>query len=402
MTNHLEPASALTIGMLSTYPPTKCGLATFSSALERALITLGHRVRIVHVEDSPSSPPVGRPVAGVLTNGSPASARRSAAVLSKCDVAIIQHEYGIFGGPDGEDVIDVITDIDAPTIAVLHTVPQSASVHQAELLVELCAKVDRVVVMSESARERLVATYFPIDDAKVVTIPHGATLARHVLDGSRPNANPRAQLLTWGLIGPGKGIEHVIDALGLLHGLGQSVTYTIAGATHPKVLAREGNHYRNGLRSRAKALGVDHLVTFDDAYRGVRELTEFIASAGTVVLPYDTVEQATSGVLVDSIAGGRAVIATRFPHAEEMLSAGAGLLVPHRDPKSLAVAIRTVTTEPALLEGMRAEARAMAPLLSWDSVASEYTVQAEALLRAGDRFPKRRHATEHQVGARPE
>ncbi len=380
MSTDLTPTSPLTIGMLSTYPPTQCGLATFSSALERALLELGHDVRMVRVDDSPPAPPTGRPVAGVLVSDSPASARRSAAILSKCDVAVIQHEYGIYGGRDGEDVMDVIRDIATPTIAVLHTVPQSASVHQAELLVDLCAAADRVIVMSESARDRLVATYFPIDETKVVTIQHGAALAAHVLGGTRPAPNPRAQLLTWGLIGPGKGIEHVIDALGLLHGLGQSVTFTIAGATHPKVLAREGNHYRNDLRARAEKLGVGHLVTFDDAYRDVQELTEFIAAAGTIVLPYDTVEQVTSGVLVDSIAAGQAVIATRFPHAEEVLSAGAGILVPHRDPKSLAVAIRTVTTEPALLDGMRAEARALAPTLSWDAVASEYVTEAEGLL----------------------
>lgn len=389
MTNDIAMTPSLTIGMLSTYPPTQCGLATFSAALERALVRQGHRVEIVRVDDGSEHSPTPRPVAGVLLGGSPASARRSAAILSRCDVAIIQHEYGIFGGRDGEEVMSVLLDIDVPVLAVLHTVPQRASVHQAELLVDLCAAADVVIVMSESARERLVETYFPIDEDKVVTIPHGAALAGHVLDGTSQRPNPRADLLTWGLIGPGKGIEHVIDALGLLFALGQSVTYTIAGATHPKVLAREGNRYLDMLAARAHDLGVDHLVTFDSAYRDVEELTEFIASAGTVVLPYDTVEQVTSGVLVDSIAAGRAVIATEFPHAVEVLSSGAGLLVPHRDPKSLAVAIRTVTTEPQLLARMESEARALAPMLSWDSVASEYLAQSQALLDSRARTSSR-------------
>lgn len=389
MSTDLATTSPLAIGMLSTYPPTQCGLATFSAALEGALLSQGHRVEMVRVDDGPGSPTTGRPVAGVLVNGSVASSRRAASILSTCDVVVVQHEYGIYGGRDGEDVLGVIRDIDVPVIAVLHTVPQSASVHQAELLVDLCAAVDRVVVMSESARERLVSTYFPIDETKVATIPHGATLAANVLDGSRPRRNARADLLTWGLIGPGKGIEHAIDALGLLFGLGQSVTYTIAGATHPKVLAREGDHYRDGLASRAQELGVAHLVTFDDAYRNVHDLTEFIASSGTVVLPYDNVEQVTSGVLVDSIAAGRPVIATQFPHAVEMLSSGAGILVPHRDPKSLAVAIRAATTEPELLDRMRAEARALAPMLSWDSVASEYVALAEGLVPSGARLQPR-------------
>lgn len=382
MSSDLAPGSPLTIGMLSTYPPTQCGLATFSAALERGLLAQGHRVEMVRVDDdSPSNE--DRPESGVLVNGSPASARRAAATLSACDVAVIQHEYGIYGGRDGADVLSVIRDIESPTVAVLHTVAKDPSVHQAELLVDLCDAVDRVVVMSESARERLVASYFPIDESKVVTIPHGAMLAAHVLDGSRPVLNPRAELLTWGLLGPGKGIEHVIDAVGLLYALGQSVTYTVAGATHPKVRAREGERYRDELVARARDLGIAHLVTFDSAYRGVRELTEFVASAGTVVLPYDNVEQVTSGVLADSIAAGRPVIATRFPHAVEVLSCGAGILVPHRDPNSLAVAIRTATTEPGLANAMRAEARAMAPMLSWDAVAAEYVALAQELVPPG-------------------
>ncbi|MDP1878698.1 MAG: glycosyltransferase [Actinomycetota bacterium] len=377
---------ALSIGILSTYPPMVCGLATFSAALERALLALGHHLQIVRVEDGTTKAPVHDSAAGVLVNGSASSVRRTAAVLSSCDVAIVQHEYGIFGGPDGDEVLEVIRGIDAPVIVVLHTVPQHASIHQAEILVDLCRLANRVVVMSSSARQRLLETYAPIDGSMVVTIPHGAALAAHVRTGAWHRANPQAELLTWGLLGPGKGIEHVIQAVGLLAGLGHPVRYTIAGATHPKVAAREGHHYRDLLAARADALGVSNLVTFDDSYRDVEDLTEFIAAATIVVLPYDSVEQVTSGVLVDSIAAGRPVIATRFPHAIEMLSHGAGLLVPQQDPTSLAVAIQTATSDPALLGTMEVKARELAPMLSWSAVAAQYAAECQLLVGSRQRM----------------
>lgn len=380
MSVHFPSSRCLTIGILSTYPPTVCGLATFSAALERALLALGHRVLIVRVDDGTGRRPEHDSVAGVLVNGSTASPRRAAAVLSTCDVAIVQHEYGIFGGPDGDEILDVLRHVDVPVIVALHTVQQHASSHQAELLVDLCDMADRVVVMSMSARERLVQTYYPIDPVKVLTIPHGAALASHVTTGATPMANPKAQLLTWGLLGPGKGIEHVIEAIGLLASLGHPVRYTIAGTTHPKVLAREGHAYRDALAVRAAALGIGHLVTFDETYREVGDLTEFIASAGVVILPYDTVEQVTSGVLVDSIAAGRSIIATSFPHAVELLADGAGLLVPQGDPTSMAMAIRTATAQPALIEAMERKARALAPMLSWSAVAAQYAAACTGLV----------------------
>jgi polysaccharide biosynthesis protein PslF len=380
---HVTP---LKIGMLSTYPPTICGLATFSAALSGALRTLGHRVDVVRVDDGTADAQPGGQVSAVLRSGSASSVRRTAQVLSDCDVAIVQHEFGIFGGRDGEEVLDVMRAVDAPLIVVLHTVQQQGSAHQADLMVEICDIADRVVVMSASARERLVATYFPIDDRKVVTIPHGATLATQVQSGAWREPNPKAQILTWGLLGPGKGIENVIDAVGLLFGLGHPVRYTVAGTTHPKVLAREGHRYLDQLNARVDALGIRHLVTFDDEYRGVRELTEFVASAGVVVLPYDTVEQVTSGVLVDSIAAGRPVVSTRFPHAVELLSDGAGLLVPQHDPTSMALAVRRATGNPELIASMEDRARALAPTLSWASVARSYASECRDMTGARQRL----------------
>ena len=375
--------TARRIGLLSTYPPKLCGLATFAAALERELERAGNRVDVVRIDDGHDVPGIPRPVAGELVNGVPASVRDAAGVLSRCDVAIIQHEYGIYGGVDGDEVIDLLTLLEVPTIVILHTVLLEPSPHQRAVLEEIGELADRVVVMTEAARDRLIALY-AIDDSKVVTIPHGASLpALERWKEVDERAGDRPQLLTWGLLGPGKGIEHTIDALALLGNVGRRPRYTVAGVTHPKVFARDGDQYRNSLIQRSWAIGVAGSVTFDDTYRDVAQLTRFIASATVVVLPYDSRDQVTSGVLVDAIAAGRPVIATAFPHAVELLSSGAGIVVPHADPVAMADAIRSiVSSDGEMLASMSAEARRLAPSLSWSVVAEQYARLSAEIVRA--------------------
>src|SRR5690606_34804086 len=105
----------------------------------------------------------------------------------------------------------------------------------------------------------------------------------------------------------------------------------------------------------------------------------FVSSASLVVLPYDSRDQVTSGVLVDAIAAGRPVIATAFPHAVELLSDGAGIVVPHRDPVALAGAIRDAVSDPAHLAAMAARAREIAPSLTWSAVGAQYQGLCDAL-----------------------
>ena len=187
-------------------------------------------------------------------------------------------------------------------------------------------------------------------------------------------------MLTWGLLGPGKGIEWAIDAMGLLGDLSPAPRYLIAGATHPKVVARSGERYRTMLQERAAWSSAAGNVSFDAAYRDLAALNTLIRSADVVVLPYDSRDQVTSGVLVDAVAAGRPVVSTAFPHAVELLASGAGLVVPQRDPRALAGAIRAVLTEPGLADAMAAEARRLAPGLSWTAVASRYALLAQGLL----------------------
>lgn len=355
-------------GMLSTHPPTRCGLATFNSALAAELIAgegAGGVVRVTGQGDDE------RPEPGVVrtwSGGDPNGWQGGADALNAFDVAVIQHEYGIYPGNDGADVLHLLNRLTVPAIVVLHTVLAHPSVGQKAVLEEVVAAADAVVTMTASGRDRLLVGY-EVDAAKVSVIPHGV----HAVADPSPVRAPRAQLLTWGLLGPGKGIEWALRALARLRDLNPAPHYTIAGQTHPKVVAREGEAYRERLRRLGALLGVAHAVTYRADYLDPTALSRLIASADVVLLPYDSREQITSGVLIEAVAAGVPVIATAFPHAVELLSDDVGLIVPHQDPAALAQAIRLVLKRPPAVP-------AALPALRWPAIAERYVQLAHRLI----------------------
>jgi glycosyltransferase involved in cell wall biosynthesis len=366
-------SGSTSVGVLSTYPPTPCGLATFSAALSGALCASGADVSVVRVADG--SPSLSNRVVGELVNGSTGSVAACADLLNESDVAVIQHEYGIYGGVDGDEVVEIIGGLRIPSIVVAHTILKDPTPHQRSVFETITAMADQVVVMSDGARQRLCQVY-NFDRRKVTTIPHGAT----VPTAARPKRPGRPTLLTWGLMGPGKGVERVIEAMGSLRDLPGRPRYMVAGRTHPKVLAAEGEAYRDARIEQARHSGVADSVCFDPGYRDVTMLTELIQSSSVVVLPYDSTDQVTSGVLVDAIASGRPVVATAFPHAIELLSSGAGIVVGHDDPDAMASALRRVLTQPRLAGSMAAEARQLAPEMAWPVVSGAYLHLAHRLI----------------------
>ncbi|MDT4932759.1 MAG: hypothetical protein QOK11_651 [Pseudonocardiales bacterium] len=366
-------------GFVSTYPPTLCGLATFTASMYAELVTAGgDKGSVIRAVEAQQRRP-GPEVVGELVAGDAASALRAARLLNDGDIAIVQHEYGVFGGPDGDEILLLLKELTIPSVVVLHTVLTEPTAHQREVLEAVAALADAVVTMTATARDRLAARY-AVDMTKVSVIPHGAPPVRNthapVFRTGRPN------VLTWGLIGPGKGIEWVIEAMAALRDLDPAPHYTVAGQTHPKVLLREGEAYRAGLVDRVNALGLSASVSFESHYRSGPALADLISSADIVVLPYDSTDQVTSGVLIEAVAALKPVIATRFPHAEELLGGGAGLLVPHKDPDAIADALRTLLGRRDLAADMARAAVASAPELLWPAVAERYRELADRLITA--------------------
>jgi len=364
---------SISYGFLSTYPPTQCGLATFTESLLRALTAAepSTRTGVVRVVDSVTY--ADRPeVVAHLVASAPGSEATAAAALDRHDVVIVQHDHGLYD----ERLVPLLRRLQAPIIVVLHSVPLRPTAAQKDELEQVVALAGAAVTMTEAARTRLVAEY-DVDTAKVTVIPHGAPVRPplRLLDSSGEPV-----ILTWGLLGPGKGIEWAVAGLRTIRNLLPRPRYVIAGQTHPRVLAEQGEAYRLMLYSRVRALGVAGLVQFERAYLEQARLDRLIGRADVVLLPYDSPDQTTSGVLVEAVAAHKPVIATAFPHAVELLGSGAGLLVPHRDPTAIGAALKRVLTEPGLASGMRDEARRIAPGNRWPVVAAGYRALAGMLL----------------------
>ncbi|MCU1416504.1 MAG: hypothetical protein JWP32_678 [Schumannella sp.] len=372
----IESGHVADFSFLSTFPPTRCGIATFAESLAAAMTGPGpigvpvDRARIIRLIDELD---VTRPVrvdnrTEVVTEwgAGRGSAVLAARALDSADVAVIQHEYGIYQGRDGDAVIEVLAALTVPSIVVLHTVLDTPTDHQRDVLEGVAALATRVVVMTETARS-LLASAYRVDMERVVVIPHGVP----DWDGIEAAAHTgHRTMLTWGLIGPGKGIEWGIRALALLGDVHPPVRYEVLGETHPKVVAHEGEAYRDSLRALAAELGVADRVTFDDRYLDRAGLAERVASADVVLLPYDSRIQVTSGVLVEAVAAGKPVIATDFPHARELLADGVGTVVAHESPEAIAQAVRQVLESPDAMAAHRGTVRSSDT--PWSSVADRY------------------------------
>ena len=318
----------LSVGFVSTYPPTTCGIATFTASLREAVAA--PRSDVVALVDQRGRIPFGPEVVAELVRGSSRSLRDAAAALRGSDVVVVQHEFGDDGGRNGSEVLGLMRLLDVPTIVVAHTVLSSPTWLQRRLVRRLGEGTGMVIAQSAVARSLLIDRY-GLSRERVAVVPHGAPPNVSLLperDGCR-----RPMILTWGLLSRWKGIEYGIEALARLRDLDPPPRYVVLGELHPKVVALEGNAYIDLLAARARDLDVAHLVEFSSSYADERTVLARIREADVILLPYLSREQVVSGVLVEAIASGRPVVATRFPHAVELLAEGSGILVPHDNPR---------------------------------------------------------------------
>jgi glycosyltransferase involved in cell wall biosynthesis len=294
-----------------------------------------------------------------------AGLRMPRAVASRFDLIVIQHEFGIFGDDDGIAVLDLAASSSAPVITVLHTVLAKPFSRQRHIIEHLAEHSAGLVVMSEAARQRL-QDHYRVDGCPVDMIPHGAEIS------PTRTGTPRPMILSWGLLGPGKGIESGIRAMRHLRHLEPTPTYVIAGQTHPNVLKSQGEAYRVGLKELAEEEGVADMVRFINRYLTAEDLNRLRSEAAAALLPYENREQVTSGALVETLGAGVPVVATRFPHAVELLEAGAGELVDQGDHQAMAESLERLLVDPARRLDAISAIDELKPRLSWEGVASAY------------------------------
>ncbi|MGZ4354585.1 MAG: glycosyltransferase, partial [Gaiellaceae bacterium] len=383
--------------IVSTYPPRACGIGTFAADVRAALLGVDgisrvDKVVIVNEPTRPQRPGLVATVAQAVRG----DYVRAARILGRLDVDVVllQHEYGIFGGLDGGYVVSLAEELSQPLVVTLHTVLSEPTVHQAEVLTALCRQAERVIVMTETARQLLVESEACAAD-KIRVVPHGAPplLAQRAAEfaaeraAGNGDAPERFQLSTFGLLSAGKGLETVIEALPSIVERHPEVVYVIAGRTHPDVARREGERYRLTLEQLVLDLGLEDHVEFDDRFLAIDEIADLLAATDVFVTPYKGREQISSGALTFGIAAGCGVVSTPYLYAEDMLASGAGEIVPFADPAALADAVCRYIEQPERLAAARAEARRIGAQLAWPSVAG---ATAAVLREAVQLAPRRR------------
>ena len=384
----MEPGRAncrqMRIGLVGTFPPRPCGLATFTSDVSAALQHAGHRVDVVALVDD--GDPIDSRVAHRLVRNDVQSSQRVAAALSATvDVVLIQHEFGIFGGPDGLLLQALTQDLRVPYALTLHTVTAQFTAGQRAALDEPLKGADAVFVFTDDAA-RLLRNATPSFEARRCRVmPHGAPaeLFAPVTHDVRAalGLQPRHLVVTtFGLLSPGKGIEHAIAAVGALRHACDDVVYVVAGRTHPEVVRHRGESYRDGLQEQVRRLGLEDVVRFRDWFHDVDELAALLAASDLFLTPYANAEQIVSGALSFAVAAGVPFVSTPYRYAVELAGHGCGLLTPFADHDAMAGRLKEVLVDANLRAHLSAQARAVGAHMSWPEVGRQTAAELAAIL----------------------
>jgi glycosyltransferase involved in cell wall biosynthesis len=306
--------------------------------------------------------------------------------LSHTDLLCIQHEFGIYGGPAGSHLLNLMRRLRLPVVTTLHTVLEDPTAEQRRVMEELVQQSDALVVMSERGQRILGSTY-QVPPGKVHLIPHGIPDLPFVDPNfykDQYGVAGRPMMLTFGLLSPGKGIEYGIQALPGILARHPDLVYVILGATHPNLVRAEGETYRLSLERLAQSLGVENNVIFVNRYVDDQQLMEYIGAADIYLTPYLNPAQITSGTLAYCYGAGKAVVSTPYWHAEELLADGRGLLVPFRDGAAIAAAVNGLLDQPARLHALRKQAWLAGREMVWAAVGERYAQLFEGLLEASE------------------
>ncbi len=339
--NLSSEASAPHIALLGNFVPQLCGLATFTADTRKALMAHASKpvvdTYVLHDDEGLAYP---EDVTRLIKRDRRDEYSRTARAImhSEADLLLVEHEFGIFGGEDGCYVLDLIEAVDIPVVVTLHTVLDMPSLHQDAVMRRLIACSDTLIVMAEYGRAVLRRRYGVADD-RIAVIPHGIpdfaytppedAKAQFGLEG-------RKTVLTFGLLSHDKGIDRMIEAMPSIVAADRNIVYIILGATHPNLVASEGEALRQRLQARVAELGIADNIRWVDAFVEMDELVQYLKAADVYVTPYLNPMQITSGTLSYAVGMGKPVVSTPYIHASELLVRGNGVLVPFRDSDALA------------------------------------------------------------------
>ncbi|MEN6521459.1 MAG: glycosyltransferase family 4 protein [Armatimonadota bacterium] len=370
--NKIEPA------YVATYPPSECGIATFTKDVVTSVAkyTPFSKPTVIAVKRKEEIEPYGRIVRAQIFRDDRQSYLDAAKYIndSTVDIVSIQHEYGIYGGTQGEYVLDLIKNLKKPAVATLHTVLNNPDPDQKRVLQELADLCEVVVVMVRTGRQILLDTY-DIDPKKITIIHHGVPNVHRVstaaVKRSLGIAN-RKIISTFGLINRGKGIEFAIEAMARVVAKYPEALYLVLGETHPGVRAWEGETYRNEMLEAVRRNNLENNVRFNNRFLSLTELVRYLCATDVYITPYLNKDQIVSGTLAYALGCGKAIVSTPYLYAEEVLADGRGTLVDFKSPDAMANAIIDLLDNPAKREQMEALAYKFGRRTAWFNVAIDY------------------------------
>ena len=393
------------VAFLGNYQPRQCGLATFTTDVCESVAAAFPETQTLAVamNDRPEGYAYPGRVRFEIPQQELGAYHRAADFLNTNEVEVlcVQHEYGIYGGDCGEHVLKMLRGVRMPIVTTLHTILTDPSATQRRVMMELAQLSDRLVTMTQKGVELLKEVY-RLPEHKIDLIPHGIPDMAFVDPNfykDKFGVEGKTTLLTFGLLSPGKGIEHVIEAMPDILAKHPNVVYIVLGATHPHVLKHEGEAYRERLKARAAELGVKDSVRFFNQFVSLEDLKEFIGAADIYITPYLNAAQITSGTLAYSFGAGKAVISTPYWHAEELLAEDRGSLVPFSDPGAIAAAVDEMLTNEAHRHCMRKNAYNLSRGMVWSETAKLYMQSFRRACAERARHPRDRF-TQGQLALR--
>jgi glycosyltransferase involved in cell wall biosynthesis len=384
-----------TIAFLGDYLPRKCGIATFTSDLLGAVAARHPQGRCfaVPVNDIEGCYQYPDVVRFEIEEQDLDSYRCAADFLntSNVDVVSVQHEFGIFGGPAGSHLLTLLRGLSAPVVTTLHTVLRNPDGDQRRVMQELLACSTRLVVMTERAQTILQEVY-QTPPGKIDLIPHGVpdvpfVSPEHYKD--QFGLSGKKVLLTFGLLSPNKGIEHVLNALPDVVAEFSDIVYIVLGATHPHEMRTRGEFYRLSLEAIVRRNKLENHVIFHNRFVELKELTEFIGAADLYVTPYLDEAQITSGTLAYAFGAGKPVISTPYWHAAQLLRDQRGVLVPFADPRAIAREVSGLLRDRKRRSAMSDNAYKLGRTMVWSNTAGLYMRSFELARRQRAAVPRK-------------
>jgi len=375
---------------ISSYPPRKCGIATYTKDLTQAIQQASPITSLsVVAMDNEEVLKYPSQVQFIVEKNNLDDYQKAAHYINATysDVVCLQHEYGLFGGENGDYIFNLLNRLNQPIVTTLHTILQNPTEEQRQTLFKISQISNALIAMIPDAKERLAHDY-GIPPHKVSVIHHGVPQRPNAFDQHKKRHNIRQQpvMLMTGLLSPNKGTEYVINALPTIKKEFPHIRFIIAGQTHPEIKKHSGEAYRNSLKKQIETLALQENVQFIDHYLNLDELLNLYEACNIYLTPHTDAQQISSGTLAYALGMGKACVSTPYLYAEKMLANGTGLFTNFCDATSIATACLSILRSPTLQKTLETNAYTLGKQMAWPLVAEQYIAVLKSVQKKPEPF----------------